>query len=48
MEDLAVSAGADDVVEAGIQDNFNEHKRTVKAKYDRIEKAAADKIEAEK
>jgi len=29
MEDLAVSAGADDVVQAGIQDNFNEHKRTV-------------------
>ena len=48
MEDQAVSAGADDVVEAGIQDNFDTHKATIKAKYDRIKQAEEDKIEAEK
>lgn len=45
-EDKAITDGTQTVVIDGIADTQNDHKKTIKAKYDAIKKAEDDKIEA--
>lgn len=47
-EDKAITNGTQSVVVDGINETQNDHKNTIKAKYDSIKKAEEDKIQAEK